>query len=508
MAEPAYAAPSRDADSSWMMTAFYALGSRSWWLCVFAIGCNQLGTMLLNQAAHPLYDTVFSLAKDIATLWAAAVALALYLLVASHPQWVRPKALAITGAGISTAGSLLALLFSSLVPNAALLVIAASLRTLGNVWIGSMVYLALTDQAVRHGTRTALAAVCTGWAVSYLLESAALYLPPTVQLAVFAAVPAITTVLAYRGSRRVMEYARRAAPADDLRVTNPASFISLSNTVFVAFVLIKMSFGFAMTFLSSAGTPVITVFACIPALVVATILALATKPDSGLNAFYRATMLLVLAGFLLVNPLISEITAVPTLANLILRAGSDLARMFALLVVAFLGMRNPMNALCVALFVGAANSVGSVVGAQLGNAANAALTHSPGMFALLLAAIIFAYVAYNIITPQNFDFDRTARSIEPIEPVQSVERVDRLAVACEQLAAEHGLTPREAEALALLAHGRNTAAIQERMVVSRSTAKTHIRNVYAKLGVHAQQDLIDLVEQESHHDGASHSPSA
>ena len=32
------------------------------------------------------------------------------------------------------------------------------------------------------------------------------------------------------------------------------------------------------------------------------------------------------------------------------------------------------------------------------------------------------------------------------------------------------------------------------MVVSRSTAKTHVRNVYAKLDVHSQQDLINLVE--------------
>lgn len=158
-------------------------------------------------------------------------------------------------------------------------------------------------------------------------------------------------------------------------------------------------------------------------------------------------------------------------------------------------MRNPMNALCVALFVGAANSVGSVVGAQLGLAANAALAHDPGMFALLLAAVVLAFVAYNVVTPQNFDFDRTARSIEPVEPVQPVGRADRLTLACERLAAEHGLTPREAETLELLAHGRNTAAIQERMVVSRSTAKTHIRNAYAKLGVHAQQDLIDLVEK-------------
>ena len=71
---------------------------------------------------------------------------------------------------------------------------------------------------------------------------------------------------------------------------------------------------------------------------------------------------------------------------------------------------------------------------------------------------------------------------------------DLLAAGVERIAADRGLTPRETEALELLAHGRNAQAIQERMVVSRSTAKTHIRNVYAKLEVHSQQELIDAVE--------------
>ena len=53
MAQPASIATAHDTDSGWTMTAFHALGSRSWWLCVLAIGCNQLGTMLLNQAAQP-----------------------------------------------------------------------------------------------------------------------------------------------------------------------------------------------------------------------------------------------------------------------------------------------------------------------------------------------------------------------------------------------------------------------------------------------------------------------
>jgi DNA-binding CsgD family transcriptional regulator len=30
--------------------------------------------------------------------------------------------------------------------------------------------------------------------------------------------------------------------------------------------------------------------------------------------------------------------------------------------------------------------------------------------------------------------------------------------------------------------------------VSRNTVKTHVRNVYSKLDVHSQQELIDLVE--------------
>ena len=35
---------------------------------------------------------------------------------------------------------------------------------------------------------------------------------------------------------------------------------------------------------------------------------------------------------------------------------------------------------------------------------------------------------------------------------------------------------------------------QETLVVSYNTVKTHVSHVYAKLGVHSQQELIDIVE--------------
>ena len=35
---------------------------------------------------------------------------------------------------------------------------------------------------------------------------------------------------------------------------------------------------------------------------------------------------------------------------------------------------------------------------------------------------------------------------------------------------------------------------QETLVVSYNTVKTYVSHVYAKLGVHSQQELIDIVE--------------
>lgn len=61
---------------------------------------------------------------------------------------------------------------------------------------------------------------------------------------------------------------------------------------------------------------------------------------------------------------------------------------------------------------------------------------------------------------------------------------------------KYNLTQREIEVLPLLATGRNAKAVADELYVSQATAKTHLRNIYAKLDVHAQKDLVDLVERE------------
>lgn len=64
---------------------------------------------------------------------------------------------------------------------------------------------------------------------------------------------------------------------------------------------------------------------------------------------------------------------------------------------------------------------------------------------------------------------------------------------CQKLAGEYGLTPREAEILALIALGRSAKYIAEELTISYNTTRTHVKHVYEKLNIHSKQELIDLV---------------
>lgn len=65
---------------------------------------------------------------------------------------------------------------------------------------------------------------------------------------------------------------------------------------------------------------------------------------------------------------------------------------------------------------------------------------------------------------------------------------------CALVAEACGLTPRETEVLEQLAQGRDLAFMEEHFTISRNTIKMHTKRVYAKLGVHSKQELIDLVD--------------
>ncbi|HXG58886.1 MAG TPA: LuxR C-terminal-related transcriptional regulator [Thermoanaerobaculia bacterium] len=57
------------------------------------------------------------------------------------------------------------------------------------------------------------------------------------------------------------------------------------------------------------------------------------------------------------------------------------------------------------------------------------------------------------------------------------------------------LTAREVEILAMLAAGRNTPEIAERLHISRVTARNHIQNILDKLEIHSKAEAVALAFQ-------------
>jgi DNA-binding NarL/FixJ family response regulator len=63
-------------------------------------------------------------------------------------------------------------------------------------------------------------------------------------------------------------------------------------------------------------------------------------------------------------------------------------------------------------------------------------------------------------------------------------------VVCELRADHTRLSPREVEVLRLAAEGLSVADIASRLYVSENTARTHLKNLYQKLGVHNRSGAV------------------
>lgn len=113
------------------------------------------------------------------------------------------------------------------------------------------------------------------------------------------------------------------------------------------------------------------------------------------------------------------------------------------------------------------------------------------------AVILFlcgGMIAFNSLHRENTPANTT--SDEPAKPDTRPQPGKRFQKACLMLAEQYGLTEREADTLLLLARGRTAGVIAETLYLSPSTVKVYTRNIYAKMGIHNQQDLISLVEEQ------------
>lgn len=141
-------------------------------------------------------------------------------------------------------------------------------------------------------------------------------------------------------------------------------------------------------------------------------------------------------------------------------------------------------------FMLVAQFLGLLVGAVVGEQIPLAMGDSPWpRSGLALCAVLLVLVTLFVFT----DLDASAVErvgLRDAGGAAGLSLDERVARVRERF----GLTEREAEVLGLLAVGRNAVSIQEALTVSYNTVKVHRRNIYLKMDVHSQQELLDVME--------------
>ena len=107
------------------------------------------------------------------------------------------------------------------------------------------------------------------------------------------------------------------------------------------------------------------------------------------------------------------------------------------------------------------------------------------------AALDAGAIGYLLKNVSADELARAIRSARAGRPTLAPEATQALIHAATRPAAPgHDLTPREREVLALMVRGLNNADIAKRLVVNRSTAKFHVSNILAKLGVTSRTEAV------------------
>ena len=362
--------------------------------------------------------------------------------------------------------------------------IAAALLTLG--WARLLGTLDL---------RAALLMVSLAAALQWLALVAIALTGPVAHLALVLAMP-VGAGWALRHNLHGEEVAvRPPSPAAASRAGGPLARLSLAMLVFslvAQFVwcfFIKMLPGRLEVGLFPA------VFATVAATTVgvAALCALVMEHQRGyrLELYYRAAFLFCLGGVTATGMAVADLSQAELLASYTaVYAGYSLLGPTMWMLVLGYAFTRKESAASVASAVFGCQYLGLFAGFWLVERLESSTMPSGDASALgaiaVFAGSILLATAYVGLFPE-----RSLLSLSPrlfgMSPASVEDR-------CRQLAQARGLTPRELEVLTLLARGRDAGFIGDELGISRNTVNVHRKAVFAKLGVHSQQELLSAVE--------------
>lgn len=495
-----------------------------------ALTLELLSSFIVNTMLFPNVALVMPVAREISTYSGAAFSIAVAVAAYVRPSLMREGVWS-AACLASTVGAAILLYLGVLTNNTTLLLLGAPFGGLGSAWLAVLIGVGLANL----GAARAMLAVPAGFVLEYAFRCGlmALGLPSSMGLATIAFVAALVASYLFirHDARAILESVHDSTAPNVLNITSPSSYVSFSSLAFVSILLFNIACGFALGGASSASSVAGALISFIP--VTIALVVVVVRGSISTDALYRGSMLLVFAG-LLTTPLLlfGGLLTAPLLFfggadpfnmqahGTLLSAGADLFNVLMYCFIAAVGARNKLGAVSVSASFLATQWLGIGIGAPVAQFVNEISTSNATVAAWITMAITFAFVAYNYVGMRNYSFAETIEGItpahteslmknasgeeaaaqlaeeaEPAEGLQQKSDDTAFETACAAVAEEHRLTARETEVFELLARGRTSPVIQEKLVLSHNTVKTHVRHIYAKLDVHSQQELINMVEE-------------
>lgn len=212
-------------------------------------------------------------------------------------------------------------------------------------------------------------------------------------------------------------------------------------------------------------------------------------PRTARNIYHTLILLLMISALALMVPVTIgyEHSLIP---HAISTASYSCFSMFIWVALTGLCGRHPGKGTRMFAFVRAGWAAGPLVGLLLGRF----VINSVGITSESVLALTFLS-ALAVLISSGFSFSETdlVRAMDLL-PTQHKQRFRE---KCSRAAEKFRLSERETEVMVLLAKGRNLPYIQEQLFLSKSTVSTHRQHIYAKMDIHSQQELINLIQNET-----------
>ena len=308
---------------------------------------------------------------------------------------------------------------------------------------------------------------------------------PLIRGVLFCLLLLVAAAALFRGRRPIVER-MQLLPSEKLPYASGFKSMCIAFCVFFFAIGAKCALEPAEEFAAAADTSMVGIL--VVSLVFLWMIGLKHEPIGvfkTLKGFYTAAVL-VLTISIAIAPL-----SLDPFAEILYNADVVVMVMVLWLLTAFVAHFNetPVEQV-IALAIGA-SAFGMLIGWVTGAWLHEWLGHerSYPTIGIACAVAVFSTIGFSgksfpRLTNRGMGAQKVAKVIAPYKPE----------LFCDEAALEFGLSEREKEVLKLMVVGYGAEGIAEKLVVSYHTARTHIRNIYKKMDIHSQRDLLDAYE--------------